>query len=66
MVTKYLSVTRRLSITKRHIEGTVPLLVSITSLRDIPAVIISGALEMRELVPITTEKANIDPATLIK
>ena len=42
------------------------LLISITGLRDTPAVIISGALEMRELVSITIEKANIDLAILVK
>ena len=44
----------------------VPLLVNIIGLRDTPAVIISGMLKIRELVFITTEKANIDPATLVK
>ena len=66
MVTKYLSVTRRLLITKRYIEGMVPLLINITGLRDIPTVIISGVLKIRELVSITTEKANIDPVILVK
>ena len=47
-------------------EDIVPLLISITGLRDIPTVIISGVLKIRELVSITTEKANIDPATLVK
>ena len=42
----------------------VPLLIGITGLRDTLVVIISGALEMRELVSITTEKANIDPVIL--
>ena len=44
----------------------VPLLINITGLRDIPTVIISGVLKIRELVSITTEKANIDPAILVK
>ena len=44
----------------------VPLLVNIISLRDIPTVIISGVLKIRELISIIIEKANIDSATLIK
>ena len=44
----------------------VPLLISTTSLRDIPIVIISGVLEIRELVFITIEKANINPIILVK
>ena len=66
MVTKHLSVTKRLLIIKRYIEGTIPLLINITSLRDIPAVIINGVLKIRELISITTEKSNIDPAILVK
>ena len=66
MVIKYLSVIRRLLITKRYIKGTIPLFISITSLRDTPAVIISNALEIRELVFIIIKKANINLVILVK